>query len=191
MCVQVYIYTCTCVNVHVYYIYDFCTVTFFWLSCLTPLFFLPFYSLPCNANFVNSTLDQEKLTCFNLCELQNMTKCFCEPLSNDECKLCCQAKVENSTCAPIGGGVLLVDGSTCLGGVCRVGNCEITTQDLASRLFNLFNTIDINSFSKYECLLCVPFCKYRYILLCVAFTKYVFVLCALFSKACVCAVCTV
>ncbi len=90
----------------------------------------------------------ESLTCFNMCELQNMTQCFCEPLSNDECKLCCKAKVENSTCAPIGGDVLLVDGSTCLGGVCRQGSCKATTQDLASRLFNLFNTISINSFSK-------------------------------------------
>ncbi len=78
-----------------------------------------------------------------------MTKCFCEPLGNDECKLCCQAKVANSTCAPLGDDVLLLDGSTCLGGVCRLGRCEITTQDLASRLFDLFSSINIDAFSEY------------------------------------------
>ncbi len=102
------------------------------------------HSLPCNPASVSSPL-----VCFNLCELQNLTKCFCEPLGNDECKLCCQAKVANSTCAPLGDDVLLLDGSTCLGGVCRLGRCEITTQDLASRLFDLFSSISIDAFSEY------------------------------------------
>ncbi|XP_064382693.1 ADAM 17-like protease isoform X2 [Halichondria panicea] len=104
-------------------------------------------SLPCNSAPVSSPTD--RLVCFNLCEQQNMTQCFCEPLSDNECLVCCQEKVVNSTCAPLSSNTLLVDGSTCLGGVCRLGRCEITTQDLASRLFNLFSTISINAFIEF------------------------------------------
>ena len=73
-----------------------------------------------------------------------MTKCFCDPFTDDECRVCCRADVENSTCLPLNPIVLLEDRSICVGGECRRGVCTPITHDLASRLFDLFSNININ-----------------------------------------------
>ena len=117
---------------------------------------LPYYPplIPCHFSG-RCTIDpstnnsSSNLTCYNLCELHNMTQCFCP--GDDDCKTCCKSRDINASCRllMIGGRERnLPDRTSCVGGLCMAGVCEPNTPDLVNRLYRLFADISIDEFGE-------------------------------------------
>lgn len=94
-----------------------------------------------------TTENSTSLKCFSFCELHGMTQCFCT--GDNDCKVCCMSQANDSVCQPFQlFGELqprnLPDGTSCVGGVCRDGACDVTNPDFVTRLFQLFADISID-----------------------------------------------
>ena len=75
-----------------------------------------------------------------------MIQCFCT--GDDDCKTCCKLRANNSACQPFAESQFLPDGTSCAGGLCKGGECELTTPDFVTRLFQLFADISIDEFGE-------------------------------------------
>ena len=84
----------------------------------------------------------DDILCYNFCELHNLTQCYCS--GDDDCKTCCKSRESNALCQLFDNVRNLPDGTTCVGGLCKDGECELTTPDLVNRLFKLFADISID-----------------------------------------------
>ena len=88
------------------------------------------------------------LKCFNFCELHGMMQCFCT--GNDDCKICCKLRANDSACQPYSPSRNLPEGTSCVGGVCKEGMCDVTNPDFVTRLFRLFTDISIDEFGEWR-----------------------------------------
>ena len=77
-----------------------------------------------------------------------MIQCFCT--GDDDCKICCKSQANDSVCRPFdeSGSRDLPDGTSCVGGVCKGGECDVTNPDFVTRLFQLFADISIDEFGE-------------------------------------------
>ena len=108
------------------------------------------YMYTCNTHSGLCTSPSENSTslkCFNFCELHGMIQCFCT--DDNDCKTCCTSQANDSVCQPfqpLGESQPrnLPDGTSCVGGVCHGGTCDVTNPDFVTRLFRLFTDISID-----------------------------------------------
>ena len=104
------------------------------------------HSGSCTLPSENST-NSTSLECFSFCKLHGMTQCFCT--DDNDCKICCKSQADDSVCQPFqpfGESQVrnLPDGTSCVGGVCNGGTCDVTNPDFVTRLFRLFADISID-----------------------------------------------